>query len=58
METRLHICKCALDDAAARGKGGGLVTGSIVGVGGVGTTDGGASAGSGGKASRCREKAG
>ena len=58
METRLHICRCVLDDAAARGKGGGLVTGCIVGVGGVGTTDGGVSAGSGREASRCREKAG
>src|SRR5882762_1963791 len=58
METRLHICRCVLDGPAARGKGG-LVTGRIEGVGGVGTTtDGGVSAGSGTEASRCREKAG
>ena len=60
METRLHICRCVLDGAAARGKGC-LVTGRIEGVGGVGgvgTTDGGVSAGSGREASRCREKAG
>jgi hypothetical protein len=57
METRLHICRCVLDGAAARSKGG-LVTGRIEGTGGVGTTDGGVSTGSGREASRCSEKAG
>ena len=56
METRLHICRCVLDGAVVRGNGG-LVTGSM-GVGGVGKTGGGVSAGSGIEASRCREKAG
>ena len=56
METRLHICRCVLDGAVARDKGG-LVKERIEGVGGVGTT-GGVSAGSGREASRCREKAG
>jgi len=57
METRLHICRCVLDGAAARGKGD-LVTGRIMGVVGVGTRGGGVSTGSGREASRCREKAG
>lgn len=57
METRLHICRCVLDGVAVRGKGG-LATGRVEGNGGVGTTDGGVSAGSGRETSRCREKAG
>lgn len=53
METRLHICRCVMDGAAARGKGA-LLTGRT----GVGTTDGGVRTGSGKVASRCKEKAG
>jgi hypothetical protein len=62
METRLHICRCVLDDAAERGKGA-MLKGRGVGAersdeAGAGTTEGAVSIEFGTETSRCKEKAG